>query len=103
MKKLILVLGALALSACVSHNFREGERIAWRCDGDKAFSLRMIGDDPEIYAAGQTHRLTPIAGETRRYSNGEITYARDGARARLDGVYGGPYENCLRAGGLRLW
>ncbi|GIK49203.1 MAG: MliC family protein [Hyphomonadaceae bacterium] len=95
-----LLLGAalLALAACQSaQNLNEGERLNWRCDGGKDFSLRNVSDAVEIYAAGETHRLERVASEDgRAYSNGEITYTEDGGRATLAGVYGGPYENCQR-------
>jgi len=103
MKKLILagVVGAMALSGCVSHNFREGERMAWRC-GDADFNLRRVAGNVEVFAAGQTYTLAP-AGE-RTYSNGAVTYAVEGGRATLTGAHGGPYENCRRTGVLpRVW
>lgn len=100
MKKLILAafVGALALSGCVSHNFREGERIAWRCESGEAFSLRRVAGNVEVFASGQTYALSP-SGE-RTYSNGAVTYAVEGGRASLTGAYGGPYEHCRRTGVL---
>ncbi|HYD86351.1 MAG TPA: hypothetical protein VEA80_02650 [Vitreimonas sp.] len=99
MTRTFLLAGALlALAACQSAaNLDEGERLAWRCAGDKEFSLRAVGDAIEVYAAGETNRLEPIAAESgRAFSNGEITYAEAGGRATLSGVHGGPYENCSR-------
>ncbi|MBY0567049.1 MAG: hypothetical protein K2P70_07050 [Hyphomonadaceae bacterium] len=102
MKKLIIIAGALMLSACVSHNFSEGRRAEWRCAGDKEFSLREVAGAVEVYAGGQTNRLTPN-GE-RSYSNGTVTYSVDRGRATLTGASGGPYENCSRAGWLpSIW
>ncbi len=102
MKKLIIIAGALALSACVSHNFSEGERTAYRCAGDKEFSLREIAGAVEVYAGGQTNRLMP--GADGSYSNGAVTLLTGGGQTALTGVTGGPYENCRRAGWLpRFW
>lgn len=98
---------ALALTACQSaHQLDEGERLNWRCDADKAFSLRYVAGAVEVFASGQTHRLEPVqAGEgERRYSNGAVTYAEAGGRASLTGAYGGPFENCRRRSDRwRLW
>lgn len=98
MKKIILAafVGALALSACVSHNFREGERFAYRCAGGEEFSLRRVAGHIEVFAGGQTYTLQP-SGEDA-YSNGVVTFARVGARTELTGAYGGPYERCRRTG-----
>lgn len=98
MKKLIIIAGALMLSACVSHNFSEGNRTAYRCAGDKEFSLREVAGTVEVYAGGQTNRLTP-SGEGS-YSNSTVTFSVDRVRATLTGANGGPYENCRRAGWL---
>lgn len=99
MKKLILVaaLGAMALSGCVSHNFREGERSNYRCAGGEEFSLRRVAGNIEVFAAGQTYTLAPSGDGA--YSNGTVTFTR-GGRASLTGAYGGPYENCRRTGVL---
>jgi hypothetical protein len=94
MKKLIVLTAALTLSACVSHNFREGARTNLRCDGDKEFSLRHVAGAVEIYASGQTLLLQPSGEDV--YSNGAVTYSADGGRATLTGAYNGPYENCQR-------
>jgi hypothetical protein len=101
MKKLIMVAGVLALSACVSHNFAEGNRTNWRCAADKEFSLREVAGAVEVYASGQTYRLMPT-GEGA-YSNGAVTYSVDGGRATLTGASGGPFEDCRRRGSLRFW
>jgi hypothetical protein len=104
MKKIIIIASAFLLSACVSHDFAEGRRSEWRCEGGKSFSLREVAGTVEVYASGETNRLTP-AGEDR-YSNGTVTYTVDRGRASLTGIQGGPYENCHRAGWLpmpRLW
>jgi hypothetical protein len=98
MKKSLLVVAALvALSACQSTgNLDEGRRLNWRCDAGKEFSLRRVGSAIEVYASGQTHRLEAGASEDQ-YSNGTVTYAQDGGRASLTGVYNGPFENCRRS------
>jgi hypothetical protein len=103
MKKSILLGAALlALSGCVSHNFAEGERTNWRCDGGKEFSLRHVPGAVEVYASGQTHRLAPAGEDT--YTNGTVTYTIDDGRASLAGVHNGPFENCCRTGRLpRFW
>lgn len=104
-----LLLGAalLALAACQSaQNLNEGERLNWRCDGGKDFSLRYAAGAPEIYVSGQTHRLPPVPGAEgeRRYSDGAATYIEADGRASLTGVHNGPFENCRRASLLpRLW
>lgn len=99
MKPLFLGLALLALAACSSaHSLGEGERLGWRCDGGKGFSLRYAAGAAEVYAAGQTHRLAQTGDGV--YSNGAVTYSEtDGAS--LTGAYGGPYENCHRTGLLR--
>lgn len=96
-KPIIAAAALLALAACQSaEGLREGERLNWRCDGDKEFSLRNVSGGVEVFAAGQTHRLDPVADAERQYSNGEVTYTEDGGRTTLTGVNGGPYENCRR-------
>lgn len=95
MKRWIALL-ALTLAACSSANsLREGERLNWRCAGDKEFSLRFTAGAAEVYAAGQTHSL-PQTGDGV-YSNGAITYT-EGDNVSLIGAPGGPYENCRRRG-----
>jgi hypothetical protein len=99
MKRLgLAALAAIALSACVSHNFREGERTTYRCAGGEAFSLRHVAGNIEVFAAGQTHTLSPTGSGA--YSNGAVSFSRAGGRATLTGAYGGPYENCRRTGVL---
>ena len=100
MRKLMLGAALLALAACQSaQDLSLGERLNWRCAGDKEFSLRTVGDAIEVYAAGQTNRLEPTASESgRAYSNGAITYTEAGGRATLTGIQGGPYEQCRRRG-----
>jgi hypothetical protein len=85
-----------ALGACASHADSEGQRTNWRCAGDKDFSLRHVSNGVEVFAAGQTHRLDPVAGAEGQYSNGTVSYSEAGGSATLTGVYGGPYENCQR-------
>lgn len=102
MKKLIMIASALALSACVSHSFREGERTNYRCASGQEFSLREVAGTVEVYASGQTHRLEPSGAGV--FTNGTVTYTVDHGQASLTGIYGGPFENCRRTGGLRsLW
>ena len=97
MKRLVVAAALLALSACVSTaGNAEGERTNWRCAGDKEFSLRHVSNGVEVFVAGQTHRLDPVAGAERQYSNGNVTYTEHGGGATLTGVFGEPYENCQR-------
>ncbi len=100
MKKLMLaaVFSTMTLSACVSHNFREGERTAYRCAGGETFSLRRVAGNIEVFAAGQTHTLSPSGDGV--FSNGAVSFVREGGRVSLTGAYGGPYENCRRTGVL---
>jgi hypothetical protein len=97
MKRVLVVAAALlVLSACQSAGgLSEGERLNWRCAADKDFSLRHVPSGIEVFAAGQTYRLDPVAGADQ-YSNGVVTYVEDGGRATLTGAYGGPFENCQR-------
>lgn len=90
----LVVVAALALGGCVSHDFSEGQRTYYRCGADRDFSLRRLDNAVEVFAAGQTHRLE-AAGE-RQYSNGAATLNESRGRATLTGVSGGPYENCQR-------
>jgi len=101
MKTLIILASALTLAACVTHDFNEGRRTNWRCDGDKRFSLREVAGTVEVYASGQTHRLSPAGDGV--YSSGAITYTVQRGRASLTGVYNGPFENCRRTSDLGLW
>jgi hypothetical protein len=99
MKLTHALLAALALSACSSaSSLSEGERLNWRCAGDKEFSLRFAAGAAEVYAAGQTYNLPPVAGAVGRYSNGAVEYVESSGGATLTGAYGGPYENCRRRG-----
>ncbi len=105
-KRSMLVTAALvALAACQgTRNLDEGRRANWRCEAGKEFSLRRVGGAIEVYVSGQTHRLEPGQGEGQ-YTNGTVTYAEDGGRATLTGVYNGPLENCQRRSAWlpRLW
>jgi hypothetical protein len=97
MKRLMTAAAILALGACASTaGNAEGERTNWRCAGDKEFSLRHVSNGVEVFVAGQTHRLDPVAGADRQYSNGNVTYTENGGRPTLTGVFGEPYENCQR-------
>jgi len=104
---MVIAAALLALGGCQSASaLSEGERLNWRCAGDKEFSLRRVSNGVEVFAAGQTHRLDPVAGAGRQYSNGAVTYVEAGARTTLTGVYGGPYENCRQRRGdwwFDLW
>jgi hypothetical protein len=101
MKKSILFAAALlALGGCVSHNFSEGERTNYRCDGGKEFSLREVAGSIEVYAAGETHRLMPAGDDV--YSGDGLTYTKSGRRASLTGVSTGAFENC-RGRALNSW
>lgn len=95
MRSAVIILTLLALGACQSPaGLDEGQRLAWRCAGEKEFSLRRVSNGVEVFAAGQTHRLDPVAGVPGQYSNGAVTYAEASSRATLAGIYGGPYEDC---------
>jgi hypothetical protein len=96
----IAAVAVLALAACQSaREPEEGERTNWRCAGDAEFSLRRVSNGVEVFAAGQTHRLDPVAGGQGQYSNGAVTYTESGGGATLTGVHGGPFENCRRQRG----
>jgi hypothetical protein len=96
MKRALVILAALALSSCVAHNFSEGERTNFRCDGGKEFSTRSVPPAIEVYASGTTHRLEPAADGQYRSTDGTVTYTRSGGGATLTGIYNGPFENCRR-------
>lgn len=99
MKKLIIGAALLALGACIpSHNFAEGRRYDWRCEGGAAFSLRYNGlGAAEVFAGGQTYALPQAeSGSGSRYSDGTVEYSEHRGRATLTGAAGGPYENCRR-------
>ncbi len=96
-RSLVAAAALLALSACQSaRGLNEGERLNWRCDAGKEFSVRRVSNGVEVFAAGQTHRLDPVAGADGQYSNGAVTYTEAGGGTTLTGIYGGPYENCQR-------
>ena len=98
---IIAAAAALAVSGCVSHNFREGERSQWRCAEGKGFSTRRVNEAVEIYVAGQSFTLAPGA-EAGVFSNDAIVLTLRAGRASLTGAYGGPYADCRR-GGLLRW
>jgi|CXWL01.1.fsa_nt_gi hypothetical protein len=100
MKRTFTLLALIAtLAACGSaQSLSEGERLNWRCDGGKSFSLRYAAGAAEVFAAGQTHALPRTDQNT--YSNGAVTYSETNG-ATLTGAPGGPYENCHRTGMLR--
>jgi hypothetical protein len=91
-----IVMAALLLGGCVSHDFSEGLRTHFRCDGDKEFTTRQSSPAIEVYVSGATHRLEPAGEGQYRSLDGAITYTQDGGRATLTGVYNGPFENCRR-------
>jgi hypothetical protein len=99
MKKSIL-FAALLLGACVSHDFSEGERTNYRCDGGSQFSSREVAGSVEVYAGGQTQRLMPNGEDS--YSNGTVTLTKSGGRSTLTGVTNGSFENC-RARASQSW
>lgn len=96
-KSALLFVALLALAGCVSHDFSEGERTNYRCAGDKEFSYRDVAGAREVFAGGETNRLTP-AGDGQ-WTNERVTLAEDGGGATLTGANGGPYENCGRRRG----
>ncbi len=96
MRNIFIGAALLALAACQSTaNLNEGQRLAWSCANDNAFSLRTVGDSVEVYAGGETHRLVRGA-EDGAYTNGTVTLTESRGRATLTGANGGPYENCRR-------
>ena len=70
-KSILLSVALLTLGGCVSHDFGEGKRTNYSCDGDKEFSSREVAGTVEVYASGQTHRLFPTSEGV--YSSGGIT------------------------------
>lgn len=98
MKRSFVVAAALlALGACQSTSgLSEGERTNWECAGEKDFSLRRVSYGIEVFAAGQTYRLDPVAGAEGQYSNGTVTLTEAGGNTTLAGVTGGPFESCER-------
>lgn len=93
---LFIVVAALALSGCVSHNFSEGERTSYRCDGGHEFTTRNVLPAIEVYASGTTHRLELADEGQFRSADGAVTYTESGGRATLSGIYNGPFQNCRR-------
>ena len=96
MKYALLLAAALALSACAGAG--AAGRTDWRCDGGKAFSVRLnAAGAAEVFAAGQTYTLPGvIAGSGTRYTNGAVEFWEHGGQAMLNGAFAGPYENCRR-------
>lgn len=96
MHKLVLAAAALALAACASAP--ASDRIDWRCDAGKAFSLRYNASGAaEVFAAGRTYTLPQAAsGSGARYSDGAVEYREHQGSATLTGAFAGPYENCRR-------
>jgi len=91
MKHALFILAtAFALGGCVSHNFSEGQRTHFRCEGGKEFSYRRVGDAIEVFASGATHRLEPRGDGSYASANGQIVFTG----SSLSGVYEGPFENC---------
>lgn len=97
MKKLVLGVALLTLTACASSGRAGGPRTDWRCNGGAAFSVRFDGNAAEVFAGGQLYNL-PVAqsGSGARYSNGSVQYWEHQGEANLNGAVGGPYTNCRR-------
>jgi hypothetical protein len=93
-KSVFLAVSLLALGGCVSHNFEEGERTNYRCAGDKEFSYREVAGALEVFAGGETNRLT--RSTDGQWANERVTLSESGGGATLTGAIGGPYENCRR-------
>jgi hypothetical protein len=97
---ILLCVALLALGACVSHDFSEGQRTNYACDADKSFSSREVAGSVEVYVGGQTQRL--LQSGDGSYSNGTVTLTGGGehatifggGNATLTGASNGPYENC---------
>lgn len=94
MKQTLFIVAALALSGCVSHNFSEGERTSYRCDGGHEFTTRDVPGAIEVYASGTTHRLTTAGGDQYRSTDGSVIL--DANARTLSGVHQGPFQNCRR-------
>jgi hypothetical protein len=93
-KSALLAVALLALGGCVSHNFSEGERTNYACAGDKEFSYREVAGALEVYAGGETNRLTPAADG--QWANERVALVESGGGATLTGANGGPYDQCRR-------
>lgn len=96
MNKLLLAAALISLSACASTG--ASGRYDWRCDGGKAFSMRLNADGAaEVFAAGRVYTLPGVAaGSGTRYTDGTVEYWEHGGEAMLNGAFAGPYENCRR-------
>ena len=100
MDKIFAVAALFALCACAGDG-PTGPSIEWRCEGGASFSARMTTQgNAEVQAGGQTYRLPGVqAGSGTRYSDGQVEYWQHGDEAMLNGAAGGPYANCVPAGG----
>ena len=97
MKTTLALLALAALSACASAP--ASNRVDWRCDQGRAFSLRYNGAGAaEVFAAGRTYALPAAqSGSGARYSDGQVEYWEHGGEATLNNAFGGPYTNCRRS------
>jgi membrane-bound inhibitor of C-type lysozyme len=100
-KTIIAVIAAAALlAACgtsgTTSAFSRFPRQDWRCDADRAFSVRFDNkQQAELFAAGRVLVLTAaVTGSGTRYRNGDVEYWEHQGQARLINAFGGPYNNC---------
>lgn len=98
MKKLLIAVSLLGLSACATSSGMIGNRMDWRCDGGAAFSARIkTNGTAEVFAGGQTYSLPHVqAASGARYSDGRVEYWEHGGEATLSGARGGPFNHCRR-------
>jgi membrane-bound inhibitor of C-type lysozyme len=89
-------LAAFALLAACTSGPSGGPQVVWRCDGGAAFSVRYNDRGAaEVFAGGRTYTLPAArSGSGARYSDGTVEYWEHQGEARLNGAFGGPYNNC---------
>lgn len=95
-KRVAIALAAL-ISASACATAVPGDRVDWRCDNERAFSVRFKDGGAEVFAGGQLYQLPgAVSASGARYANGAVEYWEHQGQARLNGAHGGPYENCKR-------
>ena len=98
MMKKLLPLVLLALASCATPAGTPGDRVDWRCDAGRAFSVRLNAKgEAEVFAGGQLYHLPGVmAASGGRHTDGRVEYWEHHDEAMLNGAAGGPYENCRR-------